>query len=227
MPRAATKRIPGFGVLQGGMEESRPHSDASRELTERDLVARARRGDRDAFGDLVRLHQKACLATARHLLGGDEDGASEAVQEALLRAWSRLGEFSGRGTYRAWLFAILRNLCRDRRRRWSREPVALGEGASRLEADGPRGEQVLQRGDRATAVRAALDCLTPRQRLALELASLDGCSSREIAEALGCARATARVTLYQARRKALRAMERHFEQQGIRKEDIRETLLGL
>src|SRR5262249_50816393 len=56
-----------------------------------DLVRAARVGDREAFGQLVTLHQSAVTRLAYRLLG-DMDEADGAAQDAFIRAWSRLGE---------------------------------------------------------------------------------------------------------------------------------------
>jgi RNA polymerase sigma-70 factor (ECF subfamily) len=187
------------------------------------LVARSRKGDGEAFSDLVRRHQSALLSTARHLLG-DGEAAREAAQESFLRAWSSLDAYSGRGSFRAWLFSILRNLCTDvwrtRARSGHPEPVP--------EAGAPhRGEQRLLRLEQRVALHAVEEALTPRQWLALRLAAAEDCSAAELAAALGCAVPTARVTLFQARRKALRVLEVHMEGLGVSKEKTRATLLGV
>jgi len=191
-----------------------------------ELVLRAREGDREAFAELVRSHQGALLSTARHLLG-DGETAREAAQEAFLKAWSRLGGFAGRGTFRAWLFSILRHTCTDMHRKRARAERMDRPAAPRLEAVPPAGEERLRRAEQRQALDAVLDALTPRQRLALLLSAGEGCSAAEVAAALGCAAATARVTLFQARRKALRLLEVHMEGLGVAREKARETLLGV
>jgi RNA polymerase sigma-70 factor (ECF subfamily) len=65
------------------------------------LVAAARRGDRDAFGELVAPDLAAALGTARIVTRSEAD-ASDAVQEALLSAWKGLGGLREPEAFRAW-----------------------------------------------------------------------------------------------------------------------------
>src|SRR5262245_21332016 len=101
-----------------------------------DLVRAARVGDREAFGQLVTLHQSAVTRLAYRLLG-DMDEADGAAQDAFIRAWSRLGEFRDECPFAAWLSRITINQCRDRlrRRRFVLPEGRLGtrEGANPLE----------------------------------------------------------------------------------------------
>src|SRR5215468_6299843 len=69
---------------------------------------RARRGDRDAFGRLVRRHQRRVYAAALHILGNHSD-ADDATQEAFVRAYRGLGSFDGRADFFTWLYRIAVN----------------------------------------------------------------------------------------------------------------------
>jgi RNA polymerase sigma-70 factor (ECF subfamily) len=77
------------------------------------LVQRARAGDRDAFGRLVEMHQRAATRLAYRLLR-DPDDADGAVQDAFIKAWGRLGDFRDECPFGAWLSRIVLNQCRDR-----------------------------------------------------------------------------------------------------------------
>src|ERR1700704_6985479 len=69
---------------------------------------RARQGDRDAFGRLVRRHQRRVYAAALHLLGNHSD-ADDATQEAFVRAYRGLAAFDGRADFFTWLYRIAVN----------------------------------------------------------------------------------------------------------------------
>src|SRR5215510_12464260 len=69
---------------------------------------RARHGDREAFGRLVRRHQRRVYAAALHILGNHSD-ADDATQEAFVRAYRGHGSFEGRADFFTWLYRIAVN----------------------------------------------------------------------------------------------------------------------
>lgn len=73
--------------------------------TDRDILAAARGGDREAFDRLVEEHRSALHAHCYRLLGSVSD-ADDALQDALLSAWRGLSGFEGRSSVRSWLYAI-------------------------------------------------------------------------------------------------------------------------
>lgn len=89
------------------------------------LVDLARRGDRAAFGELVRLHQRRVYSVCRQYLGPDE--ADAATQDAFVKAYSRLRSFDGRSAFSTWITRIAINTCLDRLRRLKREGARAAE----------------------------------------------------------------------------------------------------
>ena len=83
---------------------------------ERELVRRARDGDRDAAAELLARHELVAWRVCRSLLPAGED-VEAAVQETLLRALRGLAGLASEGGFPGWLAAIAVNLCRDRLRR--------------------------------------------------------------------------------------------------------------
>src|SRR3954466_1921848 len=69
---------------------------------------RARRGDREAFGRLVRRHQRRVYAAALHILGNHSD-ADDATQETFVKAFRALTTFDGRADFFTWLYRITVN----------------------------------------------------------------------------------------------------------------------
>jgi RNA polymerase sigma-70 factor (ECF subfamily) len=93
-----------------------------------DLVARARSGSLDAFGELVRAHQAAVRAYAARYVR-DWDTAGDLAQEAFLAAHQALGSFRQDASFRTWVVAIVRRLVvdhlRQEARRSNRNQIAL------------------------------------------------------------------------------------------------------
>jgi RNA polymerase sigma factor (sigma-70 family) len=92
-------------------------------LTDRELVDRARQGDVDAFGQLVRRHQQRIMRLALHMLRSRSE-AEDVAQETFIRAYQALARFDGRSEPYTWLYRIAVNLSlntiRVSKRSWSK-----------------------------------------------------------------------------------------------------------
>lgn len=130
---------------------------------------------------------------------GDRDQAEEIAQEVFARAAAAPPR-----NPRPWLFAVALNLVREEGRTRSRR----GRLLQLYQDEGPRHvappDQELERSERATMVRAALDTLTPRDREAL-LLKAEGFNYDEIAAALGLAKGAIGTTLARARKRLVEA----------------------
>lgn len=96
-------------------------------IDQSDLVDRARGGNRQAFAELVELHQRRIWMVCRQYVGAD--GADGATQDTLIKALTRLQSFDGRACFSTWLTRIAINTCLDLLRRQRRR------GPRVLEAD--------------------------------------------------------------------------------------------
>lgn len=170
---------------------------ASTETGDAAVVARARRGDREAFGELVEALWSELVALARAILASDLD-AEDLVQETLVHAWSRLGELRDDGRFAAWVRRSLVRRCfrRGRAARRERDAGAEPDGAVAPSTD-PTARLSVER---------ALAVLSPRQRAVVYLTAVEGRSDREIGSMLGLFPPTVRVH----RMRAMRNLRRHF-----------------
>ena len=84
--------------------------DVNGVATDETLVERARKGDKRAFGELIQRHRNACLKRAR-LMIRDRSDAEDEVQNAFWKAFQRLEQYRGEGTFGAWLSRIVENQC--------------------------------------------------------------------------------------------------------------------
>ena len=158
-----------------------------------ELAVRAKNGDREAFAELVRKHQRRAYATAMHLMGQHSD-ADDVVQEALLRAYRGLTGFDGRAAFSTWLHWIVINVALNhlRARRRPTLPLEAAEGV----AAPPEGEGRAE----AWQVLRALAELSPPLRVTLVLATVEDMPYREIAETLGVPEGTVAWRVNQARK---------------------------
>jgi RNA polymerase sigma-70 factor (ECF subfamily) len=140
------------------------------------LVDKAKRGDRDAFAELYRLHHARIFRMARLHLGDLGDGAEDAVAETFLRAWAALPRYRDTGApFVAWLFGIARHVVLDE--------VARGRRVMPRE-ELPEREMGWTVDDRLTLAQA-MDRLPAAQRQVVELKYLAGMRNEEVASALG------------------------------------------
>ena len=72
------------------------------------LVELARVGDSDAFGELIKRHQRVCLSKAYSISRNLSD-AEDDVQNAWIQVWSHLASYQSQGTFRAWLLRVVTN----------------------------------------------------------------------------------------------------------------------
>jgi RNA polymerase sigma-70 factor (ECF subfamily) len=172
--------------------------------TDPDLVAEAAAGSREAFGVLVERHQRNVYRTCFRVVGNHED-AADLAQETLLKAYRGLGRFRRDASFSTWLYRIAVNAALN-------HVAARGVRSDPLDAaqdlGDPRGEPadaMVERGERARAVRLALSRLPPKQRMTLVLRVYGELSHEEIARTLGRSVGTVKANLFFALRN-LRAL---------------------
>ena len=159
---------------------------------DRDLVERARQGDRESFGTLVRRHQDRAFNLAYQMVRNRED-ALDISQEAFARAFTSLPAFKGEASFTTWLHRIVVNLAIDSLRRRQRGGIASYEDTRAAPEE--RGLDLIRLDDPAISleskqVRALLargiDQLPPAQRAVLVLREIEGMSYEQISRAVGC-----------------------------------------
>jgi len=165
----------------------------------RDVVERAMRGDREAFGVLVVHTSDRLYAIATRILR-DAELAEDALQSALLTAWRQLPTLRDPDRFEAWVRRLLVHACyaeARRRRTWAANVRVLP-------VDGPAAPDMLVSVADRDALDRAFRRLTIEQRAVFVLHHHVGLQLVEIAETLGVPAGTARSRLHYATR-ALRA----------------------
>jgi RNA polymerase sigma-70 factor, ECF subfamily len=157
------------------------------------LVERFRQGDAQALSSLFEMHVDRVYAYARHILGNKED-AEEVVSEAFLRAFQRASDYRGDGAFRGWLFAIARNLCRDKQRQPRLMIVPVDDALDAAVEASPERQAV------QADVRHAVADLPEEYRDVLLLCDVEQWDAREVADLLGRSLAATKSLLYRARR---------------------------
>ncbi|HTJ84137.1 MAG TPA: sigma-70 family RNA polymerase sigma factor [Polyangiaceae bacterium] len=176
--------------------------------SDRELVERAKGGDGDAFGLLVRRHQKRIFRLAVHLTR-DGAEAEDVTQETFVRAYQALARFDGRSEPFTWLYRIAVNLSLNQiRARKSRAKTSLDEDPrvlSLLAETRPSlsGDPAGARDQRkvAAALIEGIDALSETLRTTLVMVAIDGMSHEEASKILGCPEGTIAWRVHEARRK--------------------------
>ncbi len=153
-------------------------------MDDRALVRATLNGDREAFDELVRRHQRHVYQLCYRFAGNHED-ASDLAQDVFVRAFKGLRSFKGASAFSTWLYRIGVNVCLNRvGSRAAARTVAL-EQVDRIETRTERADAALLRDERAGEVRAAIARLPKKQRAALILRVYHELPHDEIAEILG------------------------------------------
>jgi RNA polymerase sigma factor (sigma-70 family) len=162
-----------------------PNSDAMTTPGEdTELMRRVQSGDEAAFGVLmVRWERPVKSVVARLVMNTRE--AEDLAQETFVRVWQQREKFDARYTFRSWIFSIAVNLARNRLRWWrSRPEVALDEWTD-TSGDELTAAGVVERQERASAVRDAIATLPADLRVPIVLSEYEHMSHAEIGAVVG------------------------------------------
>jgi RNA polymerase sigma-70 factor (ECF subfamily) len=189
---------------------------------DRTLIERAQAGDRFAFELLVQRYDRQVLRLALNVLGSPED-ARDVYQEAFLKIYRNLHQFRFECAFYTWIYRIVTNLCLDhlrhRRSHPEEQPPILrtvssderrdGDFFDRQQGDGTHSdpEREVLGHEIGRKVEAALQSLSPRERMVFEMRHYQGMKLRAIGEALGTTEETAKNSLFRATRKLRNQLE--------------------
>jgi len=180
-------------------------------LEEAELIRAVQQGDQSAFEALVRSYDQSVLGLAMNLLRSPED-ARDAYQEAFLRVYKNIHLFRFDCSFYTWLYRIVTNICLDhlRKRKIRKEEPAMIETSDgmidrtyTMEEDRAAGdpERSLWNRQLSSQIGAALEQLTPRERMVFELRHYQGMRLRTIGEILDTTEEAAKNCLFRATQK--------------------------
>jgi RNA polymerase sigma-70 factor (ECF subfamily) len=169
--------------------------------TDETLVAKARGGDRRAFGQLIERHYDFIFRTACKWLGKRQD-AEDIAQEVCVKLANVIGSFDGRSAFTSWLYRVTLNAVRDSQRANTRR----GKYYDKLAEVHPE-ESLPEQEDSATSKEmwAAVRALPNQQRDAVLLVYAEEKSHAEAGVIMGCKEATVSWHIHEAK-KTLRGL---------------------
>jgi RNA polymerase sigma-70 factor (ECF subfamily) len=159
------------------------------------LVTGARKGDAGAFSALVERYRAPALRFAYGIAG---DEAEDAVQDAFVKAFSNLGSFRLDAAFRPWLFTIVANEARNRRRSMTRRTKLELRVRARADPPGAGADDLAVAREQRQRLLDALASLPERHREVLALRYFAGLSEHETALVLGCPVGTAKSRMSRA-----------------------------
>ncbi|HEX2225173.1 MAG TPA: RNA polymerase sigma factor [Thermoanaerobaculia bacterium] len=173
------------------------------EVSDRDLLMAIREGNESALNELIGRKTKPLLQLVQRILA-DLEEARDVVQVTFFKIWENRQKFDERWSPNTWIYRIASNLAIDhlrsrRSRERNNEPV---KHHLRRVADlsSERDLERLQHGEVTGIFRELAAGLSEKQRMVFFLREMEGLSSPEVAEILGCRESTIRNHLFNARK---------------------------
>ena len=193
--------------------------------TEKELIARSRDGDADAFTALIARYEDRIFRLAKHVCTGLPSEADDVYQETFLTAFQKLKNFREDADLGTWLYRIASNLCFMRYRKKKSEPFVplldrphdheRGEGSALLIRDQtPTPEEAARKKELVAAVGSALARLPVEYRLVVVLRDVEGMSNEEAAKILKMSVAAIKSRLHRGRMYLRDEFERAFSSKG-------------
>ena len=178
------------------------------QLTDTDLIIQAQKGDQNAFEALVYRYDRSVLSIALKY-SNNEDDAKDLYQEVFIRVYRSIKGFRFQSEFSTWLFRITINVCLTYKSR-SKEHLKVSidkdfddeenefSTTKELVYDGLSPEEISSGADLGKIVNAAVESLSPKQKMTFVLKHYEGYKIREIAEMLNCKEGTVKKYLFDA-----------------------------
>ncbi|HUI07273.1 MAG TPA: sigma-70 family RNA polymerase sigma factor [Verrucomicrobiae bacterium] len=174
------------------------------------LVRRLKARDRSALEDLLRLHGAKLYGVALQFMRNEYD-AREAMQDALVSVWNKIGSFEGKSAFTSWLYRVTANaalmaLRKKKRRENDVSLDATGDDDGelplpvlRLSDNGPLPDKAVLTDELGEQVRAAIDRLPEPYRVVVLLRDVEELPMAEVMEATGLSEPALKSRLHRAR----------------------------
>lgn len=176
-----------------------------------DLINRTEAGERDAFNALVLKYQKPLYSLLYRMVSSHED-ASDILQKTFVKAFTGLGSFERRSSFKTWLYQIAINLAKNVYRDRSRAVhIPIDDVVIRRD---PKTLDSLIRKESRRMLKDSLSSLPDKQRLTLMLRVQEEKKFDEIAGIMGCTVGTAKANYHHAVQKLKALLGKPAGEQG-------------
>ncbi len=179
------------------------------EASELELVQKSRKGDTEAFAELVRKHQQIVFNIAYRFMR-DTELAEDMAQESFIKAFKHIKGFRGDCAFSTWLYRVTCSVClTELNRRKKKIEVELPKNTSIGSVENKVSEQEI-----AEKVRECVTRLSDRYSTVLTLYYLNGVSYEEIAEIMGIPVGTLKTWMFRARKQLRGIVEKEIFPNG-------------
>ncbi len=171
-------------------------------LTDEELVACCRKGQKQAFEILVKRYEKQIFSLAFRL-GGDYDEARDLAQESFLRIYQELPRYDEKRKFFPWMYRVAHNTCLNTLNRRPKNRVFfedVGEPPAALQDSADSPEVSYERQETAELVRQALQQMPDQFRIPLMLKYMEGLSYQEISQRMDLPVSTIETRLHRGRK---------------------------
>lgn len=144
--------------------------------TKLQLVRRAKQGDAEAFAELYKNIYQSLYRFALYMLGNPAD-AEDVVSDAVTDAWVTIGKLRSEEAFEGWVFRILSNKCRRKRKEYVNKPLEWKEEIGDLSEEDDLAENY--------HLRLVFGELSDEERMIIGMHVFGGYTSREISEMTG------------------------------------------
>ena len=188
-------------------------------MSEKNLIKKIKKGDLDAFSELVLQYEKKAFSFAFRMLK-DSAEAEDATQEAFLRVFDKINTFREDSSFSTWFYTILNNICLDILRKQSRavETVSIHQSDSendeyelQLEDTTQSPHDKLQKKEAQKLLNTALLSLSEEHRAVIILRDINGFEYDEIAKILNISLGTVKSRISRARQALGKILENNRE----------------
>jgi RNA polymerase sigma-70 factor, ECF subfamily len=186
-------------------------SAASKAASQSQLIARAQRGEEEAFAELFELHKRRVYSLCLRMTG-DTAEAEDLTQEAFLQLFRKIATFRGESAFSTWLHRLVVNVVLMHLRRKGLQKVSLDEADTSQEEPvkreyGDDDRRLLGSVERI-ALKNAIEELPPGYRAIFVLHDVEGYEHNEIAQIMNCSVGNSKSQLHKARLKLREALRR-------------------
>jgi len=173
------------------------------------LVARLKRRDRSALGELVHIHGAKMYGVALQFMRNEYD-AREVMQDALVSIWNKINSFEGKSAFTSWIYRVTANaaLMALRKRKRHENDVSLDAAPAdddavlpslQLSDKAPLPDKVAMTGELGEQVRAAIERLPEPYRVVVLLRDVQELPMEQVMEATGLSEPALKSRLHRAR----------------------------
>ena len=186
---------------------------------ERWLIEESRKGNVDAFEELIKDYKRSAYNIALRVMRKVED-AEDASQEALIKIFKNISSFNMDSTFKVWMYRIVVNTCIDFKRRKSINAVSIDEtidlGSGReiqreISDESNNPDALIERNYSTQLVNDAINMLEDDFKTIIILRDIKGFTYDEISEILACNLGTVKSRLSRGRKRLKELLEKEMK----------------